>query len=105
MGLIKAAAGALGGVLADQWKEYFYCDSLPKDVLMVRGEKRTTGRSSNTKGNDNVISNGSGISVADGQCMIILSDYESPAQIRTVHDYCGTGTGLGGLRGTGRVYL
>ena len=67
MGLIKAAAGALGGVLADQWKEYFYCDSLPKDVLMVRGEKRTTGRSSNTKGNDNVISNGSGISVADGQ--------------------------------------
>lgn len=72
MGLIKAAAGALGGVLADQWKEYFYCDSLPKDVLMVRGEKRTTRRSSNTKGNDNVISNGSGISVADGQCMIIV---------------------------------
>lgn len=72
MGLIKAALGAGGGVLADQWKEFFYCDALPKDVLMTRGQKQITGRSSNTKGHDNIISNGSGIAVADGQCMIIV---------------------------------
>ncbi len=72
MGLIKAAAGAIGSVLADQWKEFFYCDSLDNDVLMVKGQKRISSRSSNTKGSDNVISNGSGIAVADGQCMIIV---------------------------------
>ena len=72
MGLIKAGIGALGGVLADQWKEFFYCESIDKNVLVVKGQKRITGRSSNTKGNDNVISNGSGIAVADGQCMIIV---------------------------------
>lgn len=72
MGLIKAAIGALGGTLADQWKEFFYCDALDKEVLVVKGQKRTGGRSSNTKGSDNIISSGSGIAVADGQCMIIV---------------------------------
>ncbi len=72
MGLIKAALGAAGGTLADQWKEFFYCESMPKETLVVKGGKRITGRSSNTKGNDNIISNGSGIAVADGQCMIIV---------------------------------
>ena len=72
MGLIKAGIGALGGTFADQWKEFFYCEALPSDVLMRKGEKRISGRSSNTKGNDNIISNGSGIAVADGQCMIIV---------------------------------
>ena len=72
MGIIKAAAGAIGGVMADQWKEYFYCDALSKDVLVVKGQKRTSGRSSNTKGSDNIITNGSGIAVANGQCMMIV---------------------------------
>ena len=72
MGLIKAAIGALGGTLADQWKEFFYCDALDKEVLAVKGKKQISGRSSNTKGNDNIISNGSGIAVADGQCMMIV---------------------------------
>ena len=72
MGLIKAGIGALGGVLADQWKEYFYCDALPVEILVKKGQKRVSGRSSNTKGSDNVISNGSVIAVADGQCMIIV---------------------------------
>ena len=72
MGLIKAGMGALGGTLADQWKEFFYCEALGKDVLVTKGQKRITGRSSNTKGNDNIISNGSGIAVADGQCMLIV---------------------------------
>ncbi len=72
MGLIKAAVGAIGGTFADQWKEFFYCDAMEKDVMVKKGQKRVSGRSSNTKGNDNIISNGSGIVVADGQCMIIV---------------------------------
>ncbi|MBO6161706.1 MAG: SPFH domain-containing protein [Eubacterium sp.] len=72
MGLISAALGAAGGTLADQWLEFFYCESLPKDVLVKKGQHRVSKRSSNYKGNDNIISNGSGIAVADGQCMIIV---------------------------------
>ncbi len=72
MGLIKAAFGSAGGVLADQWKEYFYCDSLASTVLMSKGQKRTSKRSSNTKGNENIISNGSVIAVNEGQCMMIV---------------------------------
>ncbi len=72
MGLIKAGVGALGGVLADQWKEYIYCDALPADVLAVKGSKRTSSRSSNKKGFENVISHGSVVAVADGQCMMIV---------------------------------
>ena len=72
MGLIKAGIGALGGVLADQWKEFFYCEALDMDTLVVKGQKRTGKRSSNTKSSDDIISNGSGIAVADGQCMIIV---------------------------------
>ena len=71
MGLIKAAIGSAGGVLADQWKEFFVCDAMPKEVLARKGAKKTSGRSSNTKGSDNVISDGSGLIVADGQCAII----------------------------------
>lgn len=72
MGLIKAGIGALGGTLADQWKEFFYCEAMSKEVLVTKGQKRVSGRSSNTKASDNIISNGSGIAVADGQCMIIV---------------------------------
>ena len=72
MGLIKAGLGALKGTLADQWKEYFYCEAMDKDTMVVKGRKRTGARSSNTKGSDNIISNGSVIAVADGQCMMIV---------------------------------
>lgn len=72
MGLIKALAGATGGTLADQWKEYFYCEAMDADVLVCKGEKRTSGRSSNKKGSDNIITSGSVIAVNDGQCMIIV---------------------------------
>ncbi|MBO4384796.1 MAG: SPFH domain-containing protein [Clostridia bacterium] len=74
MGLIKAVAGAVGGVLADSWLEFFYCDAIPEDTLAVKGKKRVSGRSSNVKGEDNIISNGSRIAVADGQCMIIVDN-------------------------------
>ena len=72
MGLIKAITGAAGGVLADQWKEYFYCEAIPANILAVKGMKRVSGRSSNYKGSDNIISSGSVITVADGQCMMIV---------------------------------
>lgn len=74
MGLIAAALGTVNGVLADQWKEYFYCESISNDILMVKGQKKAGKRSSNTKGSDNVISQGSIIAVADGQCMIIVEN-------------------------------
>lgn len=72
MGLIQAALGAAGGVMADQWKEYFYCEAIPTDTLMVKGEKKVSGRSSNRYGSDNIITSGSVIAVADGQCMLIV---------------------------------
>ena len=72
MGLIKAITGAAGGVLADQWKEYFYCEALDADTLVAKGQKRVSGRSSNTKAVENIISTGSVVAVADGQCMIIV---------------------------------
>ncbi len=71
MGLLKAAKDAVGGLLADQWREYFYCDSLSNDILAVKGRKRMNGRGSN-KGSDNIITDGSVISVNEGQCMMIV---------------------------------
>ena len=72
MGLIKALAGATGGILADQWKEFFRCEAIPADVLVMKGRKSAGKRSSNTKGTDNIITTGSVILVADGQCMMIV---------------------------------
>ena len=72
MGLIRAAVGAAGGTLADQWKEFFYCEAMDKEVMVVKGTKRSSSRSSNKHGSDNIISSGSGIAVADGQCMMIV---------------------------------
>ena len=74
MGLIKAAVGAIGGALADQWKEYIYCDALPNNVLMTKGACRVSERSSNTRGDSNVISDGSVIAVNEGQFMIVVED-------------------------------
>ena len=76
MGLIKAVTGAAGGVLADQWKDFFYCDSLDENTLAAKGQKRAGKRSSNTDGSDNVISNGSVITVNNGQCMTIVEQGE-----------------------------
>ena len=79
MGLIKAvsnlvgaATNSVGGVLADQWKEFFYCDAMESDVLVAKGQKKVSDRSSNKKGSDNIISNGSVIAVNEGQCMMII---------------------------------
>lgn len=74
MGLLKAGVGAAVGVLADQWREYFYCEALDADTLVAKGEKRVGKRGSNTKGENNVISDGSIVAVADGQCMMIVEN-------------------------------
>ncbi len=71
MGLIKAALNSASTVLGDQWKEYFYCDAMPSNVLVCKGQKRTNG-GSNRNGADNIISNGSVIVVNEGQCMMIV---------------------------------
>ncbi|MBQ4237079.1 MAG: SPFH domain-containing protein [Treponema sp.] len=72
MGLIQAGLGAIGGALADSWKDFFYCEAMPADVLVTKGVRRAGKRSSNTKGTENIITAGSVIAVADGQCMIIV---------------------------------
>ena len=74
MGLIQAALSAAGSVLQDQWKEYFYCDALDNNVLVAKGVKKTSAFSANAYGCDNIITSGSGIAIADGQCMIIVED-------------------------------
>lgn len=76
MGLIKAGLSSIGSTLGDQWKEFFYCDALSSDVLVTKGQKRVSGKSANVHGSDNIISNGSGIAVANGQCMIIVEQGE-----------------------------
>lgn len=76
MGLIKAIKGAAGGVMADQWKEYFYCEAMPVEIIMQKGIKKESGRSANKKGSDNIISSGSVIAVADGQAMAIIEQGE-----------------------------
>ena len=72
MGLIQAALAAAGGVLGDQWKEFFYCDSLSSDILVAKGHRRKSSSWSSNDGNDNIITNGSKISINDGQCMMIV---------------------------------
>ena len=72
MGLIKAASSSIKTVLADQWIDYFYCESLTEEVLVTKGKKRVSANSSNTKGTDNYITSGSVIAVADGQCMLVV---------------------------------
>ena len=71
MGLIRTAIHSAKGVMADQWKEYFYCDAMEENVLALKGQKRVSGRASN-EGSDNIISSGSVVAVADGQCMMIV---------------------------------
>lgn len=72
MGLIKAALGSASSILGDQWREYFYCDSMDDTILVSKGAKRVSGKSSNKKGSDNIISSGAVIAVNEGQCMMIV---------------------------------
>lgn len=68
MGLIRAAFGAVTSTLRDQYMDAFYCEALDETVLMRIGIRR----GGENKGGKNVITDGSPIIVADGQCMIIV---------------------------------
>ena len=72
MGLIKAALAAGSSTLADQWLEYIYCERMDDDVLMRRGIPKNGG--SNTKGTENIITNGSKIVVGEDQFLIVVAD-------------------------------
>lgn len=72
MGLIKAAISAASSTLADQWLEYIYCDRMDDNVLMRKGQVKKGG--SNTKGTDNIITNGSKIVVNEDQCLVVVVD-------------------------------
>ncbi|MDR3001229.1 MAG: SPFH domain-containing protein [Fibromonadaceae bacterium] len=74
MGLLKALMGSAGGVLADQWLDFFVCEGMEADVLAIKGQKRISQRGSNVKGEDNIISNGSGFVVNKGQAAIIVDN-------------------------------
>lgn len=76
MGILKVGVGAAKGVLADAWREYFYCPSMEADVLVQKGEQRQSKRGFNTKKSENIISNGSIIAVNEGQCMLIVEQGE-----------------------------
>ncbi len=73
MGIFRAITTSAGSVLKEQWKEAFFCDALPKEILMVRGHKRVSERSANDRADDEVITNGSLIVVADGQAVVVVS--------------------------------
>lgn len=86
MGIFKAVSAAVRGTLADQWLEAFTCDALSADTLVLRGRKMQSERSSNTKGDENVISAGSLILVPDGAAAIVtemgnvIDCYDSPGE-------------------------
>lgn len=71
-GVIGAGFGALGGVLADTWKDYFVCDAMSADELVCKGVQNQGRRGVNRKGSENIITSGSVIVVAEGQCMLIV---------------------------------
>ena len=107
MGIIKAFTGATGGVMADQWLEMYYCDSIPQGILAYRGKKHVGERSSNTKGDENVISDGSVIVVNEGQCAIaveqvkVIGCFTQPGE----HVFHGGSASIfsgGGVRGIGK---
>ncbi len=72
MGLIKVAKDVVSSMLADQWREYFYCSAMPNDILVKKGQRKNTGGRSNNKGSGDIITNGSIIAVNEGQCMLIV---------------------------------
>ncbi len=82
MGFIRAAAGALGGTLADSWLEYITADNMGSNTVVTRGVQITRGkRGSNTKATPNTISNGSKIEVGPNQLMILMDSGR-------IVDYC-----------------
>ena len=77
MGLIQAAVGSIGGMLADQWKDFYTVpEGLPATAALFAAVPRGTnaGRGSNTKGSSNIITNGSKIVVPEGYGLLLFQD-------------------------------
>lgn len=77
MGLVQAVKGAVGGVLADQWKDFFTVPAgLPSTAALFAAVPRGTnaGRGSNTSASSNIISNGSKIVVPEGYGLLLFQD-------------------------------
>ena len=74
MGLIQAFAGSVSGELANQWKELFVCDSLDNSVLLKRADHKVSGRSTNTKGDQDIITKDSVVIVNEGQCALLVDN-------------------------------
>ena len=77
MGFIKAFTGALGGTFADQWKDFYMPrEDVPGTAALFQAVPKGTnnGRGSNTKGSENVITNGSKIVVPEGTALITVQD-------------------------------
>ena len=76
MGLIRAAIGAVGSVTADQWREFFTCDSLSNEILVAKGVMQTKGRGwfRNNKASTDIITSGSVINVNEGQVALIVDN-------------------------------
>jgi membrane protease subunit (stomatin/prohibitin family) len=82
MGILKAAVGAVHSVKEEMWREFFCCDTMSDDTILLRAEKRVGQYSANTRKDDNVLTNGSILSVADGQCVLVVKQGK-------VIDFCG----------------
>jgi membrane protease subunit (stomatin/prohibitin family) len=77
MGLIRAITGAIGGTLADQWKDFYTIPAgLPSTAAVFAAVPQGTnaGRGSNTKGSSNIISNGTKIVVPEGYGLLLFQD-------------------------------
>ncbi len=105
MGILKAFKDSVGGVAADQWLEVYYCDSLPVGTLALRGVRQVGQNSANTKGDENVISDGSVIIVNEGQCALvieqgkIIADYREPGENKFHSDKTSSVFSKGGIKG------
>ncbi|MBE6140642.1 MAG: SPFH domain-containing protein [Firmicutes bacterium] len=77
MGFIKAFSGAIGGTFADQWQD-FYAPipnvSATTALFQAVAQGTNANRGSNTKGSENIISNGSKIIVPEGTALITVQD-------------------------------
>lgn len=77
MGLVQAVAGAVGGVLADQWKDFYTVPAgLPATAAVFAAVPHgsNAGRGANTGASSNVISNGSRIVVPEGYGLLLMQD-------------------------------
>ena len=109
MGILKAAAASASSMAADQWKEYFYCDAIPADILMVRARRMSAEKGVN-HGSEDIVTDGSVIAVADGETAIVVSngkliaEYREPGEHKFKSGDTASVFGGSGLKGLGKEF-